>query len=125
MRTWYDKNIQTKLYVAVVTLSTQYGNKLLEQLKTGFKRTIKWKKYWLKMTYQAKSNNLNYFTDTTSSTFNRLFVLAVENEEDKTSISRYTSSVEIKDFNVLINGKSLFDVLIKKQIRNIRKNYWN
>ena len=45
MRTWYDKNIQTKLYVAVVTLSTQYGNKLLEQLKTGFKRTIKWKKY--------------------------------------------------------------------------------
>ena len=123
MRTWYDKNIQTKLYVAVVTLSTQYGNKLLEQLKTGFKRTIKWKKYRLKMTYQAKTNNSNYFTDTTSSTFNRLFVLAVENEEDKTSISKYASSVEIKDFNVLINGKSLLDVLIKKQIRNIRKNY--
>ena len=67
------------------------------------------------MTYQAKTNNSNYFTDTTSSTFNRLFVLAVENEEDKTSFSRYTPSVEIKYFNVLINGKSLFDVLIKNK----------
>ena len=103
------------MYVAVVTLSTQYGNKLLEQLKTGFKRTIRWKKYRLKMTYQAKTNNSNYFTDTTSSTFNRLFVLAVENEEHKTSFSRYTPSVEIKYFNVLINGKSLFDVLIKNK----------
>ena len=67
------------------------------------------------MTYQAKTNNSNYFTDTTSSTFNRLFVLAVENEEHKTSFSRYTPSVEIKYFNVLINGKSLFDVLIKNK----------
>ena len=75
------------------------------------------------MTYQAKTNNLNYLTDTKSSTFNRLFVLAVENEEGKTSFSRYTPNVEIKDFSVLINGKSFFDVLIKKQIRNIRKNY--
>ena len=30
-----------KFYIPVVTLSTQDDNKLLEQLKTGFKRTIK------------------------------------------------------------------------------------
>ena len=35
----------TKLCVPVVTLSTEDDNKLLEQLKSGFKRTIKWKKY--------------------------------------------------------------------------------
>ena len=35
----------TKLYVPVVTLSTENDNKLLEQLKTGFKRTIKRNKY--------------------------------------------------------------------------------
>ena len=35
----------TKLYVPVVTLSAENDNKLLEQLKTGFKRTIKWNKY--------------------------------------------------------------------------------
>ena len=38
------KITDTKLYAPVVTLSTQDDNKLLEQLKTGFKRTIKWSK---------------------------------------------------------------------------------
>ena len=32
----------TKLYVPVVTLSTQYNSKLLQQLKSGFKRIINW-----------------------------------------------------------------------------------
>ena len=38
------KITDTKLYVSVTTLSTENGNKLLKQLKTGFKRTIKWNK---------------------------------------------------------------------------------
>ena len=36
---------ETKLYVPVVTLSTQGNAKLLQQLKSGFKRTINWNKY--------------------------------------------------------------------------------
>ena len=40
----------TKLYVPVVTLSTKNDNNLLEQLRTGFKRTIKWKRYRSEMT---------------------------------------------------------------------------
>ena len=39
------KITETKLYVPVVTLSTQDNAKLLQQLKTGFKRTINWNKY--------------------------------------------------------------------------------
>ena len=35
----------TKLYVPVVTLSTQDNAKLLQQLKSEFKRTINWNKY--------------------------------------------------------------------------------
>ena len=35
----------TKLYVPVVTLSTQDNAKLLQQLKSGFKRVINWNKY--------------------------------------------------------------------------------
>ena len=42
------KTKDTKLYVPVVTLSTEDDNKLLEQLKTRFKRPIKWNKYKLK-----------------------------------------------------------------------------
>ena len=53
------KITDTKLYVSVVTLSTKNDNKLLEQLKTGFKKTIKWNKYGSEMTAQAKTYNLN------------------------------------------------------------------
>ena len=35
----------TKLYVPVVTLSTQNNSKLLQQMKSGFKRVISWNKY--------------------------------------------------------------------------------
>ena len=39
------KIIDAKLYVPVVTLSTQDNAKLLQQLKSGFKRTINWNQY--------------------------------------------------------------------------------
>ena len=78
-----------KLYVPVVTLSAENDNKLLEQLKTGFKRTIKWKKYRSGMSSQTKNNNLYYLIDPTFANMNRLFVLSFENEEDMTSFSKY------------------------------------
>ena len=40
----------TKLHVPVVTLSTQENAKLLQQLKSRFKRTINWNKYQSKVT---------------------------------------------------------------------------
>ena len=42
----------TKLYVPVVTLSTQDNAKLLEQLKSDFKGTMNWNKYESKVTVQ-------------------------------------------------------------------------
>ena len=65
----------TKLYVPVVTLSKENDIKLLEQLKSGFKRTIKWNKYRSQMTVQPQNNNLNYLIDPTFTNVNRLFVL--------------------------------------------------
>ena len=44
----------TKLYVPVVSLSKENDIKLLEQLKSGFKRTIKWNKYSSQMTFNVK-----------------------------------------------------------------------
>ena len=38
----------TKLYVPVVTLSTQDNAKMIEQLRSGFKRTINWNKYLIR-----------------------------------------------------------------------------
>ena len=53
----------TKLYVPVVPLLKENDIKLLEQVKPGFKRTIKWNKYRSQMTIQSQSNNLNYLID--------------------------------------------------------------
>ena len=111
----------TKQYVAVVTLSMEDDNKLLEKLKAGFKRTIKWNKYRSEMSNQTK-NNLNYLIDPTFNRVNRLFVLSFENEDDGTSFSKYyTPSVEIKDFNILIDGKTFFHVLIKNKQETYEK----
>ena len=51
---------ETKLYVLVVTLSTQDNAKLLQQLKSGFKRTINWNKYESTVKAFAQNRYLNY-----------------------------------------------------------------
>ena len=110
-------------------LSTKDDDNFFEQLKSGFKNTIKWNKYRLELTNQTKTNHLNYLIDPTFTKVNRLFVLSFENEEDRTSFSKYyVPKVEIKDFNVLIDGKSFFDVPVKnkedayEKIMSISKN---
>ena len=54
------KITDTKLYVKVVTLSKENDINLLEQLKLGFKKIIKWNKHRSQMTVQPQNNNLNY-----------------------------------------------------------------
>ena len=119
----------TKLYVPVVTLSTENDKKLLEQLRTGFKRTTKWNKYRSEMTNHTKNNNLNYLIDVTFTKVNRLFVLSLENENDRTTFSKYyVPNVQTKNFNVLIDGTSFFDMPTKndeetyKQIIEMGRN---
>ena len=118
------------MYVPVVTLSTENDNKLLEQLKKVFKRTLKWNKYRSEMSNQTKYNNLNYLIDPTFANVNRLFVLSFENENDRTSFSKYyVPKVEIKEFNVLIDGKQFFEIPVKSKekayeaIIEMSKNY--
>ena len=53
----------TKLYVPVVTLSTQDNSKLLQQLKSGFKRTINWNNYQSKVTIPTPKLYLDYLID--------------------------------------------------------------
>ena len=112
--------IDCKLYVPVVTLLAENDNKLFQQLKSGFRITIKWNKYMSQMSNRNKNNNLNYLIDTTFSNINRLFVLSFENEDDRTSYCKYyMPSVEIKYYNVLIDGNAFFELPIK----NIEETY--
>ena len=105
-----------RLYIPVVTLSAEYDNKPLEQLKTGFKGTITWNKYKSETSNQTKNNNLNYLIDPTFTNVNRLFVLSFENEDDVTSfVKYYIPEAELKNFNVVIDKKPFFNIPVKNK----------
>ena len=124
------KITDTKLCVPIVTLSKENDIKLSEQLKLRFKRTTKWNKYRPQMTTQPQNNNLNYLIDPTFTNFNRLFVLSFERiaGENNTTKNRkgsfshyYVPNIKIKDFNVLIDGKSFFDLPVKNEEETYKK----
>ena len=100
----------TKLYVPVVTLSTQHNSKLLQQLKPDFKRVISFNKYLSK----PELSNLNHLVESSFQDVNKLLVLAFENDTQRTSHSDYyLPTVEIKAYNIMINGENLFDQAVK------------
>ena len=104
----------TKLYVPVVTLSTQEKTKFLQQLKSGFKRIINWNKYLSKPALLAQNPDLNHLVELSFQGVNRLFILAFENEDDGAIDEKYyLPTVEIKDYNIMINGENFFDQPIK------------
>ena len=104
----------TKLYVPVVTHSTQENNTLLQQLKTWFKQTIKWNKYRSETSNWNKNSNLNYLIDPTFFNVKILSVSSFENENDRIFFKKYyMSNVEIKNFNVLMEGERFLKTPIK------------
>ena len=115
----------TKLYIPVVTLSTEDNAKLLQQLKSGFKRTVNWNKCLSKVELLRHDPNLNHLVEASFQGVNRLFVLAFENDAQRTSHSGcYLPNVELKDYNVMINGENVFDQPVKNNkitYENIRK----
>ena len=70
----------TKLHVPVVTLSIQDNAKLLQQLKSGFKRTINWKNNQSDPETYAQNRYLDYLVNASFQGVNRLFVVSFENE---------------------------------------------
>ena len=104
----------TKLYVPVLTSSTQDNAKLLQQLKSGFKRTFNWNKYKSKSINTRAKPYLDYFIDPSFQGVNRLFVLSFENSTDRTVHTKYyLPTIETKDYNVMNDGKNFFDQLVK------------
>ena len=114
-----------KLYVPVVTLSTQENIKLLKQLEFGFKRTINRNKYLAKTTNQVQNRYLDFLIDPSFQGVNRLFVLSFEYDDGRESHKQYyLLTVEIKDYNVMIDGRNFFDQAIENDLKtydNIRK----
>ena len=105
-----------KLYVPVVTLQTEYQNQLYKELKAGISIDFTWNKYRSHIINQTTTNNLNLLIDPIFNNANRLFVLAFSNEEDRRSFSKYyIPTVEIKDYNVIIDEEPFYEIPIKNK----------
>ena len=68
---------------------------------------------------------LDYLTDRSFQGVNRLLVLSFKNTTDRTVHTKYyLPTVEIKDYNVMIDEKNFFDQTVKNNLRtydNIQK----
>ena len=112
----------TKLYVPVVALSTQDKAKLLQQLKSGFKTVVNWKKYLPKPELLAQNPNLNHLVEPSFQGVNRLFVLAFENDTQRIShTGPYLRNIQLKKYNIMTNGENFFD----KSVQNDKVTYEN
>ena len=68
------------------------------------------------MINQTTTNNLNFLIEPTFNNVNRLFVLAFPDEEDRRSFPKYyTPTVEIKDYNVIIDGEPFYEIPIQNK----------
>ena len=115
------KITETKIYVLVVTLSTEDNVNLLQQLKSGFKRTINWNKYKSNVKTFAQDRYLNHLINLSFRGVNRLFVLSFENENYRTSHSTYyLPKVEIKNYNVMVEGKNCFDQPVNSMTKHTK-----
>ena len=126
------KITDTKFYIPVVTLSIQDNTKLLNQLKPSFKRSINWNKYQTKVLTEGQNQYLDFLIEPSFQGVNRRFVLSFENEDDRKVHTRYyLPKVELKDYNVMIDGKNFFDQLVENNIqkydtiRNFSTGQWD
>ena len=101
------------MYIPVVTLPTDYGNRLYEKLIKDFAYNLYWNRYRCQITNQTVGLK-NYLVDSVFDRALKFLVLAFENQGDRTSFSKYyTPTVEIKDYNVLINQQPFSELPVR------------
>ena len=90
----------------------------MQQLKWGFKRTINWNKYNSKKSTKAQNRYLHKLINPSFQGENRSFVKSFEHEDGRTGhTGYYLPKVEIKDYNVKVDGRNFFDQPINDDIR--------
>ena len=88
-------------------------------MKSGFTRTFNWNKYQSKGTIQVPNPYLHYLylIDPGFQGENRVLVLSFENDTDRTIHTKYYfSTIEIKDYNAMIDGQNVFGQRVKNSL---------
>ena len=133
---WYERCLLTaattatftitdaKLYVPIVTLSTEDNAKLSKLLSEGFKRPVYWNKY--KIIPNKTYNENDYIRELLDASYQgvkRLFVLAYRdcggaNRVTADSQRRYfLPRVKIENYNIEIDGRNFYDQPINDLIQ--------
>ena len=118
-----SKITDTKLQATIVTLSTKNNVNLSKQSTNGFKRYVFWSEYQ-SIPAKVKNNGINIYELLSASLqgVKRLFVLAYDatngdNAGIKNKRMYFLPRAEIKNYNVLINGRNFYDQPINDLIK--------
>ena len=110
------KITDTKPSVPVVILSTRDNAKLFEQLRSALKIPVNRDKYQSNVSPERQNQYFYFLIDPGFRGINRPVVLLFENENDwKVHKGYYLPKVEIKDYNVMIDGKNFFEQPVKSK----------
>ena len=118
----------TKLYVPVVTLSKEDNKDFIEQQNKGFQRSVYWNEYQTKEQNENEDANVFQYInlDPSFQGVNRLLVIAYsrENNNKPTRDGRtkyYLPRIDLKKYNVLIDGRNFYDNPIESDIEKYRE----
>ena len=111
----------TKLHVPVVTLSPRDNQKLSKRLSKGFERSVYWNVYETRSDIKSTENEFRYFLKSNFVKVNRLFALVYTNKSNNAkrfnARKYYLSKGTIDNYNMVINGKSIYDQVIDSDIK--------
>ena len=111
----------TKLHVPVVTLSPRDNQKLSKLLSKGFERSVYWNVYETKSDIKSTENEYRYFLKSNFVKVNRLFALVYTNKSNNAkrfnARKYYLSKGTMDNYNMVINGKSIYDQVIDSDIK--------
>ena len=114
----------TKLFVAIVTLSAKGNQKLWKLLSERFERSVYWNKYKTKLKNENTTNEYRYFPESNFVGVKRLFVFIYPNQND--SVRRFNDKKYyfpkdiIRKYNLIINGKNFCDQPVDSDIKRYK-----
>ena len=116
----------TKLYVPVVTLSKEDNKDFIEQQNKGFQRSISWNEYKIKeKTEDADASGSNINLDPSFRGVNRLFLMTYNGAAGQATRDGqrkyYLPRVDLKKYNVIIDGRNFYDNPIESDIEKYRE----
>ena len=117
----------TKMYVAVVTLSKEDNKDFIEQQNKGFQRSIYWNEYKTKeINENADANVFKYSNlDPSFQGVNRLFVMTYNRANGQPTRNGqrkyYLPRIDLKKYNVIIDGRNVYDNEIESDIEKYRE----